>query len=132
MANKVFLIGRLTKDPETRQGGDTRIATYTLAVDRRYKQEGQADADFIRCTCFNKTADFAEKYLKKGTKILVIGRIQTGSYTDKDGKKVYTTDVVVDEHEFVESKASASEHVQNQAEGFMEVPEGYDEELPFA
>ena len=140
--NKVILIGRLTKDPEIRYStgeGSMAIASYTLAVDRRRRQNAGPDeqtADFIRCTAFGRTAEFAEKYLKKGTKILVQGRIQTGSYTNKDGQTVYTTDVIVDEHEFVESKsagtadaeATAAEIAQAQAM----VNAVSDEELPFS
>ncbi len=142
--NKVILIGRLTRDPEVRysQGDNSlAIARYSLAVDRRFKRPGEADADFINCVTFGKSAEFAEKYLKQGTKIAVTGRIQTGSYTNKDGQKVYTTDVVVEEHEFVESKASASDGgfqptsrpAPSQAigDGFMNIPDGLDEELPF-
>ena len=95
--NKWLGMGRLTRDPEMRGDGTSLVARYTLAVDRRYKKEGQADTDFINCVCFGKSAEFAEKYLKKGTKVVVTGRIQTGSYTDKDNKKVYTTDVIVEE-----------------------------------
>ena len=105
--NKVILIGRLTKDPETRysQGqNSTCISRYSLAVDRQFKRDGEQTADFLNCVAFGKQGEFAEKYLKKGAKIAVTGRLQTGSYTDKDGKKVYTTDVVVESHEFVESK----------------------------
>ena len=105
--NKVILLGRLTRDPELRytNGNDPMaIGRYTLAVDRRFKREGEQTADFISCTVFGKQAEFAEKYLKQGTKILIAGRIQTGSYTNKDGVKVYTTDVIVDEQEFAESK----------------------------
>lgn len=132
--NKVILIGRTTKEPETRQAGETQISTYTLAVDRKFKKEGQPDADFIRCTAFGKNSDFAEKYLRKGTKILVIGRIQTGSYTDKDGKTIYTTDVIVEEHEFVESKKAQEERIveENAADGFLPINDIPDEELPFA
>ena len=140
--NKVILMGRLTKDPEVRysQGNQQMaIANYTLAVDRRFKREGEPSADFIRCVSFGKTAEFAEKYFRKGTKIAIIGKIQTGSYTNREGKKVYTTDVIVEEQEFAESKNANS---QNQtapapdpmadAEGFMSIPEGFeDEELPF-
>lgn len=107
--NKVILIGRCTRDPEVRysQGENaTAVARYTLAVDRQFKRDGDQSADFINCIAFGKRGEFAEKYLRKGTKIAVVGRIQTGSYTNKDGQKVYTTDVIVDEHEFVESKAS--------------------------
>lgn len=128
--NLVVQIGRLTNDPEVRVSGEVTKATYTLAVSRKYKREGQPDADFIRCITFGKSAEFAEKYLRKGTKILVKGRIQTGSYEDKDGKKVYTTEVYVEEHEFVEGKKE--ENKQNDADGFMPLPEGIDEELPFA
>ena len=132
--NKVILIGRTTKEPETRQAGETQISTYTLAVDRKFKKEGQPDADFIRCTAFGRNSDFAEKYLRKGTKILVIGRIQTGSYTDKDGKTIYTTDVIVEEHEFVESKKAQEERIveENAADGFLPINDIPDEELPFA
>ena len=104
--NKVILMGRLTRDPEIRwtQGeNSTCVARYSLAVDRRGKDK---EADFISCVAFGKSGEFAEKYLKKGTKILVSGRIQTGSYTNKDGQKVYTTDVVVEEHYFCEGKSS--------------------------
>lgn len=151
--NKVILIGRLTRDPEVRYQageGSMAIARYTLAVDRRRSRQGGADeqtADFIGCVAFGRTAEFAEKYLKKGTKILVQGRIQTGSYTNKDGVRVYTTDVVVDEHEFVESRNAASDggnafggagfggetsQPSAAADGFMPIPDGIDEELPFA
>lgn len=105
--NKVILLGRLTRDPELRytNGNDPMaIGRYTLAVDRRFKRDGEQTADFIPCTVFGKQAEFAEKYLKQGTKILIAGRIQTGSYTNKDGAKVYTTEVIVDEQEFAESK----------------------------
>lgn len=127
--NRVVLIGRLTKDPETRDSGGKKITRYTLAVDRRGKQD---TADFISCVCFDKTAGFAEIYLHKGTKIAVTGRIQTGSYTNKDGQKIYTTDVVVDSHEFCESKQPAAESKkETDPNGFMKIPEGIDEELPF-
>jgi len=141
--NRVFLCGRLAADPEVRYGQDGAIsnARYRLAVDRPgKKEEGQQNADFIGCITFGKTAEFVEKYLKKGTKILVEGRIQTGSYTNKDGQKVYTTDVVVERHEFVESKASASGEAQASAPAsvssdelgeFMNIPDGIDEALPF-
>lgn len=141
--NKVIIMGRLTRDPEIRWSqGDrqTCIARYTVAVDRRIKREGEPSADFISCAAFGKSAEFAEKYLHKGTKVLITGRIQTGSYTNKDGQRVYTTDVVVEEQEFAESKAAASEdqgsqqEPQNQAtsgDGFMNAPPGMDSELPF-
>ena len=108
--NKVILMGRLTRDPEVRQtnsGEPITIARYSLAVDRRYKRDGEEQADFINCVVFGRGAEFAEKYLHKGSKIALSGRIQTGSYTNKDGQKVYTTDVVVEEQEFAESKAAA-------------------------
>lgn len=109
--NKVIIMGRLTRDPEIRwsQGDNsTCIARYTVAVDRKIKRDGEANADFISCIAFGKSGEFAEKYLHKGTKVVITGRIQTGSYTNKDGNKVYTTDVVVEEQEFAESKAAAS------------------------
>ena len=139
--NKVILIGRLTKDPETRysQGqNSTCISRYSLAVDRQFKRDGEQTADFLNCVAFGKQGEFAEKYLKKGAKIAVTGRLQTGSYTDKDGKKVYTTDVVVESHEFVESKKESGEETQSSpygsigTDGFMNIPDGIDEELPFS
>lgn len=137
--NKVILMGRLTKDPEVRysQGNNPMaIARYTLAVDRKFKRDGEPNADFINCIAFGKNGEFVEKYLHKGIKILVEGRIQTGSYTNKDGVKVYTTDVVVESCEFAESKnASQSERPQpmpqTDSDGFMSIPDGIDEELPF-
>lgn len=142
--NKVILMGRLTRDPEVRySSGDNQmaIARYSLAVDRRKgKNDDQPSADFINCVAFGRSAEFAEKYFHKGLKITVAGRIQTGSYTNKDGQKVYTTDVVVEEQEFAESKA-ASGNAGNSApagrpepsngDGFMNIPDGIDEELPF-
>lgn len=109
--NKVILIGRLCADPEVRysQGENaSAVARYRLAVDRRFKRDGEAEADFISCVAFAKNGEFAEKYLQKGTKIAITGRIQTGSYTNRDGQKVYTTDIVVEEQEFAESKASGN------------------------
>lgn len=137
--NKVILMGRLTRDPEVRytQGDNAMaIARYSLAVDRRFKRDGEPDADFINCVAFGKSGEFAEKYLKKGTKVAVVGRIQTGSYTNKDGQKVYTTDVVVEEQEFAESKNSGSSDNNQSAPAnkntdFMSIPDGIDEELPF-
>lgn len=137
--NKTILMGRLTKDPEVRysQGENAMaIARYTLAVDRKFKRDGEPNADFINCIAFGKNGEFAEKYLRKGIKILIEGRIQTGSYTNKDGVKVYTTDVVVESCEFAESKnASQSERPQaaphTDSDGFMNIPDGIDEELPF-
>ncbi len=142
--NKVILMGRLVRDPEVRysQGESTAaIARYTLAVDRRFNRNGgDSQADFIGCVAFGKAGEFAEKYFRKGTKLLVTGRIQTGSYTNKDGQKVYTTDVVVEEQEFAESKNSSSNQAYNgeantnssvAGDGFMNIPDGIDEELPF-
>ena len=141
--NKVILMGRLTRDPDVRwtQGQDQQcVARFTLAVDRRGKrEEGRTSADFISCVAFGKAGEFAEKYLKKGTKMIVTGRIQTGSYTNKDGVKVYTTDVVVEEQEFAESKNSSQGNTGNaqsapntsEDDGFMDIPDGIDEELPF-
>lgn len=144
--NKVILMGRLTRDPEVRysQGDNANaVARYTLAVDRRFKRDGEASADFITCVAFGKAAEFAERYLRQGTKIAVTGRIQTGSYTNRDGVKVYTTDVVVEEQEFAEGKNASPAPSNNfQAspapaptasfgDGFMNIPDGIDEELPF-
>lgn len=140
-------MGRLTRDPEVRysQGANSMaIARYTLAVDRRFRREGEATADFISCIAFGKNGEFAEKYLRQGTKIAITGRIQTGSYTNRDGQKVYTTDIVIEEQEFAESKASNSTenktteskaspfgNMPTDADGFMNIPDGIDEELPF-
>lgn len=137
--NKIILMGRLTKDPEVRysQGNNPMaIVRYTLAVDRKFKRDGEASADFINCIAFGKNGEFAEKYLHKGIKILVEGRWQSGSYTNRDGQKVYTNDCVVESCEFAESKnASQSERPQPMAQadsdGFMSIPDGIDEELPF-
>lgn len=137
--NKAILMGRLTKNPEVRytsrqDGTQTCIARFTLAVDRRIKQEGQQNADFISCVAFGRQGEFAEKYLKQGTKIAVTGRIQTGSYTNKDGQKVYTTDVMIEEQEFAESKKSDNaqpEPTDNANDGFVNIPEGIEAELPF-
>jgi single-strand DNA-binding protein len=137
--NKVILMGRLTRDPEVRMSGDTAVARFSLAVDRRFKKDGDQTADFISCVAFGKTGEFIEKYGHKGTKFVVEGRIQTGSYTNKDGQKVYTTDVVVEQVEFAESKASADDNTTNNTvnsnaptnTSFMDIPDGIDEELPF-
>ena len=142
--NKTILIGRLTKDPSISYStGDKAswIARYTLAVDRRYKTDGGPTADFISCVAFGKSAEFAEKFLHQGTKIAVTGRIQTGSYTNKDGQKVYTTDVVVEEHEFVESKGAGEDGHSQPAtrpepstvgDEFISIPDSLDDdELPF-
>ena len=133
--NSVQLLGRLTRDPDVRytDGGST-IARFSLAVDRRFKQEGGDTADFINCIAFGKTAEFIERYIFKGTKIALNGRIQPGSYANKDGVKVYTTDVVVENVEFAESKnsnAGNSTPAPAPNGDFMSVPDGIDEELPF-
>ena len=114
--NKVILMGRLTRDPEVRYGtgeNSTAATRYTIAVDRRFKRDGEQSADFISCVTFGRSAEFAEKYLRQGTKIVLTGRIQTGSYTNRDGQKVYTTDIVVEEQEFAENKAAAGNGGQN-------------------
>ena len=161
--NKVISMGRLTRDPNvryTQQNSSQEsmcVARYTLAVDRRGARDGQQSADFISCVAFGKNGEFAEKYFKQGTKIAITGRIQTGSYTNRDGQKiyttdvviqtgsytnrdgvkVYTTDVVVEDQEFAESKKAAGEQEQNAGytdagDGFMNIPDGVDEQLPFA
>ena len=153
--NKVILMGRLTRDPEIRYAqneNSTCIANYTLAVDRRFKRDGDQTADFIGCVAFGRSAEFAEKYLRQGTKIVVEGRIQTGSYTNKEGQKVYTTDVVVENQEFAESKNASAGNGGNYSanrsygqqshggqqssaaigDGFMNIPDGVEDEgLPF-
>ena len=135
--NKVIEIGRLVRDPEIRysQGENTTcVARYTLAVDRKFKQEGQPNADFINCIAFGKLGEFAEKYLQKGVKIAVTGRIQTGSYTNKDNQKVYTTDVVVEEQEFCESKSQSNSQphpTPNNDNSWMNIPDGVEDSLPF-
>ena len=148
--NRVILMGRLTRDPNisySQSGDNMAIASFTLAVDRRGRRQDGADqqtADFIGCVCFGRQAEFAEKYLRQGTKVAVTGRIQTGSYTNKDGQKVYTTDVVLDDIEFAESKNAQGGSDSNYSyqapqrpapsaagDGFMNIPDGIDEELPF-
>lgn len=142
--NNVILSGRLTRDPEVRhsQNGNEEkvVARYTLAVDRVYSKENQ-QADFINCVEFGKLAEFAEKYFYKGIKLIVRGRIQTGSYTNRDGVKVYTTDIIVESHEFAESKRTSEQNsnapISNDvpaigSDGFMNIPDGLDEELPFS
>ena len=122
--NKVILMGRLTRDPEMRNSNgesNTAIARYTLAVDRRYKREGDVTADFISCVAFGRSAEFAEKYFRQGLKVVITGRIQTGSYTNRDGNKVYTTDVVVEDQEFVEMRMAAAQ--RNREESSQERPE---------
>lgn len=129
--NRAILIGRLTSDPTVRESPDIKVARYTLAVDRKFKRDGEQTADFITCVAFKGGAEFAGKYLKKGMKIAVVGRIQTGSYTDKDGRKVYTTDVVVEDQEFCESKKAAeAPEPMPAAESFVQVPDDVSE-LPF-
>ena len=150
--NKVILMGRLTRDPEVRYSAGENsmaIARYTLAVDRRFKRDGESTADFIGCVAFGRQAEFAEKYFRQGIRIVVTGRIQTGSYTNREGNKVYTTDVVVEDQEFAESKAVSDSHIGRapagtpahseapspsiaSADGFMNIPDGIDEELPFS
>lgn len=138
--NKVILMGRLTRDPEVRYStGENAlaIARYTLAVDRKIRRDSEATADFISCVSFGRTAEFAEKYFRQGLKIVVSGRIQTGIYTNRDGQKVYTTEVVVEEQEFAESKKSSEDLQSSQtppptgSDGFMNIPDGIEEELPF-
>ena len=138
--NNVQLVGRLTRDPEVRysDGGST-VARFTLAVDRRFHKEGQQDADFISCVAFGKTAEFIEKYFSKGMRMGLIGRIQTGSYTNQEGQKIYTTDVYTDNVEFVESKGSSESGQEDSrpepssaGDGFMHIPDDVgDEGLPF-
>ena len=147
--NKVILMGRLTRDPEIRYANNennTCIANYTLAVDRRFKRQGdEQTADFINCVVFGRGAEFAENYLHQGTKIIAEGRIQTGSYTNKDGQKIFTTDVLVESQEFAESKAASAQNgnqnasaptrpnvARNDSDGFMNIPDAIEEELPFA
>lgn len=150
--NKVILMGRLTRDPEVRysQGENAMaIARYTLAVDRRFKRDGEQTADFINCVVFGKSAEFTEKYFRQGMRVTISGRIQTGSYTNKEGVKVYTTEVIVEEQEFAESKAASDANAgfrpsspspspspaaggEGAGDGFMNIPDGIDEELPFS
>ena len=146
--NKVIMMGRLTRDPEVRvsQGANaTAIARFSLAVDRRWKREGEPDADFFNCTTFGRQADFVEKYLRQGTKIVITGRVQNDNYTNKDGQKVYSVQIIVEEIEFAESKNAASGNgvaatsqagsrpspSQAAGDGFMRIPDGAEDELPF-
>ena len=136
--NKVILVGRLTRDPETRQAGETTVTRFSLAVDRRFRKAGDEtspSADFPSCVAFGKTAEFINKYFKQGVKIALEGRIQTGSYTDKDGVKHYTTDVVAEAVEFAESKkvndGAASEDAPPSNGEWLQVPEGIENDLPF-
>lgn len=151
--NKVILMGRLTRDPEVRysQGASqTAVARFSIAVDRRFKREGEPDADFFNCTAFGKQAEFIERYLRKGVKVVVCGRIQNDNYTNKEGQMVYSVRVMVDEIEFAESKNASAGNSDNgyngggymgggnsapapsgAGDGFMNIPDGIDEELPF-
>lgn len=151
--NKIILMGRLTRDPEVRysQGASqTAVARFSLAVDRRFKREGEPDADFFNCTAFGKLAEFAERYLRKGTKVVLTGRVQNDNYTNKDGQMVYSVRVIAEEIEFAESKNASGGgneggyHNNNggfggqsapapsgAGDGFMNIPDGIDEELPF-
>ena len=126
--NKVILMGRLTRDPETRVSGEMTIAKFSLAVDRRGKNN---ESDFINCVAFDKTAEFIEKYFHKGSKMLLEGRWQTGSFTNKDGQKVYTNDCVVEQVEFCESKKAEAQTTEPEGD-FMNIPEGIEEDLPFS
>jgi len=128
--NCVMLMGRTVRDAEIRNNGDMTIAKITLAVDRKVKKEGGQSADFIPCTAFKKTAEFIEKYVKKGTKVVVQGRWQTGSFDNKEGQKVYTNDCIIEQIEFAESKKSEDAPAPKD-DGFMNLPEGLDEEVPF-
>lgn len=150
--NKVILMGRLTRDPEVRysQGASqTAVARFSVAVDRRFKRDGEPDADFFNCTCFGKQAEFVERYLHKGTKIVLSGRVQNDNYTNKDGQMVYSVRIMVDEIEFAESKNASGGNgdggynnggfagggnapaASGAGDGFMNIPDGIDEELPF-
>lgn len=148
--NKVILMGRLTRDPEVRysQGENSlAIARFSLAVDRRFKRQGETETDFFNCTAFGKQAEFVERYLKQGTKMLITGRIQNDNYTNKEGQKVYSVQIIVDEMEFAESKSAAQSSPSNfnqggyqpsaqepsqPADGFMNIPTGLEDELPFS
>ena len=136
--NKIILLGRLTRDPEVRysQGENSMaIARFSLAVNRRYKREGEPDADFFNCTAFGKQAEFVEKYLKQATKILLSGRVQNDNYTNKEGQKVYSVQIMIEEIEFAESKATSDNNnipPSQSQDGFMNIPEGLEEELPFS
>ena len=142
--NKVILMGRLVREPDVRymqSEKSTAVARYSLAVPRKFKRDGEPDCDFINCVAFGKMGEFAEKYLRKGTKVVITGRIQTGSYTNRDGVKVYTTDIIVEEQEFAESKNASQQNEQSKSENmaqadnsngdWMSIPDGLDSELPF-
>ena len=128
--NKVFLIGRLTRDVESREAGETTVARFAVAVERKYKKDGQAEADFINCVAFGKTADFISKYFSKGSKIVIEGRWQTGSYTNKEGQKVYTNDCVIESVEFGESKKDSATSAPEGTDDFMSTND-VDAECPF-
>lgn len=131
--NKAILVGRLTRDPEVRHAKNEdgmAVAKYSLAVDRRHHREGEQTCDFIPCTAFGKAAEFAEKYLKKGTKIIVTGKIRTGSYTNRDGQRVYTTEIITEEQEFAESKGRGEQAADQ--DGFLTIPDDIGDELPFS
>jgi single-strand DNA-binding protein len=135
--NKVIMMGRLTRDPEVRYSDEgNAVSKFSLAVDRRYKREGQPDADFFNCVAFGKTAEFTEKYLKKGTKVVLEGELQNNNYTNKDGQKVYGMQIVVNSLEFAESKSSRNSDREStqqvDSNDFMNVPDVAEEELPFA
>lgn len=136
--NKTILMGRLTRDPEIRypQNPDSKpVARFNLAVDRRFKRDGEPEADFFSCTCFGKLAEFTEKYLRKGSKILVEGSIHNNNYTNKDGQTVYSVQVIVDNMEFAESKSHTNgenTRPETDSDGFVNIPDGIEEELPFA
>ena len=135
--NKAILVGRLTRDPEVRYSQDenaTAVARYTVAVDRRFKGDGEPTADFIRCLVFGRSAEFAEQYFRQGMRVSISGRIQTGSYTNKDGVKVYTTEVIVEEQEFAESRTEQERNKAqgaDEGDGFMNIQDDIDNELPF-
>ncbi len=137
--NKVIMMGRLTKDPEVRYGGskNTAIARYSLAVDRKVKRDGQPTADFFNCTSFGKQAEFCEKYLRKGTKVVIEGELQNDNYQNKEGQTVYGMRIIVSGIEFAESKSTSSSAgafdvpSESDGDGFMQLPEGFEDELPF-
>lgn len=140
--NKVILMGRLTRDPETRYtegSNNTCVSRFSLAVERRFKREGEPDADFFNCTSFGRQGEFVEKYLRQGTKVVVVGRLQQDNYTNRNGEKVYSIQVIVEEVEFAESKTASQNSNEKpmakpataSSDGFMSIPEGIEEDLPF-
>lgn len=131
--NKVIEIGRLTKDPEiTTSTSGTTFARFSIAVDRRFKKEGEPEADFFNCTAFGKTAEFISAWIKKGTKVAIVGRLQNNNYTNKEGQKVYDVRIMIEEIEFAESKKDGQQKPENQGGDFLSVPDGLVEELPFS